>query len=105
MCIRDSSYSNILAVRKSLNANKIIIYPQPAKEYVAISISVLEAQSTTFKLFNANGQQVQTMKIKLTRGDNYFQINNLNGLPEGTYLLSAIVDHQLISRKLVISQQ
>jgi len=42
---------------------------------------------------------------KLTKGDNYFQMNNINGLPDGTYYLNAIVDNKLISKKLVIGMQ
>ena len=99
------TYSNILVVRKNVPQNRITVYPQPANEYATISISVLSTQSTTFRLFNSNGQQVQLINTKLTKGDNYFQMNNLNGLPDGTYYLSAIVDNKLISKKLVIGMQ
>ncbi len=99
------TYSNILVVRNNGLQNRVIVYPQPANEYVTISILVLSTQFTTFRLFNSNGQQVQLITKQLTKGDNYFQINNLKGLANGTYYLNAIVDNKLISKKLVIGKQ
>lgn len=103
---RDSSstYSNTLVVRKNLKQNNIIVYPQPSDQYVNVSISVLSTQSTIFRLLNPNGQQVQIINTKLTKGDNYFQIKNLKTLPNGVYFLNAIIDNEIISKKLFIGR-
>lgn len=98
------TYSNVLVIRKNLEQNRINVYPQPANEYVTISILAQSSQSTSFSLNNSNGQQVRMINAQLIKGNNYIQMNNLKGLSEGVYFLNTIVDNKKVSIKMVIGK-
>ncbi|MBC7827645.1 MAG: T9SS type A sorting domain-containing protein [Chitinophagaceae bacterium] len=94
------SYSGIIRIQKPLLPG-FIVTENPFASSIKITINNLSTQNIELKLFDAAGKLVAGQKIAVTTGSNNFQINNLEHLAKGTYLLEILLKDQLISKKLV----
>lgn len=79
----------------SLTDNKIIIYPNPSKNFVNI-ISTNE-RINSYTLYNMGGQtMIKSEKLK-TKSEKL----NLSSLPKGVYVIKVITDKNTYTRKIV----
>lgn len=69
------------------------VYPNPVKDMVNVNCKGMEE----IKLFNAVGQMVRIIHVK---GSESVQIN-MADLPDGVYILQAVGDNRLLSRRIV----
>ena len=78
--------------------NKIVLYPNPANEYLHIHLTeVLE--DVKFRLINSMGQEILTRSLP---DGNYFSLN-LYGLHSGIYILHLIGQNKEYSERFVLS--
>jgi len=48
------------------------------------------------------GRKIRISKHRLTTGGNTIQLNNLDQLPKGTYVVQLIIGEQVINKKIII---
>ena len=80
-------YSEIKVVRGSLTAG-LKVFPNPAKDYVNVSIGSDITSSVTIRLVNQNGQLLQ--EKKLSHAGNTIVSFSVNNYPQGNYLVQII---------------
>ncbi|MBR1774247.1 MAG: choice-of-anchor J domain-containing protein [Bacteroidales bacterium] len=98
----DSVITLILSVKSGIdditNNNEIIIYPNPAKDFVVIKNIECSTEYITINIYNTQGKLILSeIKPKATT----YTINTTS-LPEGVYYVNILSDNQIISRKLII---
>lgn len=67
------------------NKNSIVIYPNPAKDFVNISIETELNESLTLNIYNISGQLVKTMSKYSSDNKTTFRVST-SSLQQGTYI-------------------
>lgn len=98
---------NVISVFASVedenNAANVNVYPNPASEFVNISINLTEQNEVTISLFNMLGEALMIIdKGKLSAGSQLFQINTAN-LATGIYNISIKVGEVNSTHRIVIN--
>ena len=75
------------------NESSFCVYPNPVKEILNVHCM----GSKEIRLFNPIGMMVRSVS---TEGKDNVQID-MSGLPCGTYILQAVTDHYVMTRKVV----
>lgn len=99
---------NVLSVYASIeNTNSIeniTVYPNPAQDFVNISISLAEQNEVTISLFNMLGEALMIIdKGKLTAGSQLLQLN-IADLASGIYNISIKVGETKSIHRIVINK-
>jgi len=82
---------------------QITVYPNPAKDYVNVSVSDIDISGSGFiKVHNAIGETLDV--IAMTTGKNLYRINTSN-LDAGLYLIQIIVDANVASTKKFVIEK
>lgn len=89
--------SNVTGVDKSLSANAIGLYPNPAKEKLNVSFN--NEIATEVSLNDIFGNAVYTAVV--SAGAKYTTVNT-SGLTSGMYILNVATSNGTISRKVII---
>lgn len=98
---------NVISVFASVedenNAAIVNVYPNPANEFVNISMNLAEQNEVTISLFNMLGEALMIIdKGKLSAGSQLFQINTAN-LAAGIYNISIKVGEVNSIHRIVIN--
>ena len=93
------SYSAIVGVQK--HSSTFINVENPFDASIRISLNSIRAQNIQLNLYDASGKQVVKKSVVAIQGMNYIQLNNLNQLAKGTYLLELLLKDRRITRRLV----
>lgn len=81
--------------------SEIIIFPNPCKGQLNLSIEQAESGEITLTVYNSLGNQV--LKEKFHNGaENTRYIINLEGLPDGIYFLKIIYSETQITKKIIL---
>jgi hypothetical protein len=72
-------------------------YPNPASDYLIISIPQWNGHKTSFEIMNLLGQKVYTAEMKSAS-----QTINLNGLKQGMYIIRMDSEGKSYTRKIVV---
>lgn len=92
-----------LQSQKALN-NKIILYPNPAKDNINLSLELVEMTSVKVCIYNAVGHLVfENSEIKSVVGHNEVNINT-SDLASGIYSVLILTNNGVINQKLVVSK-
>jgi len=81
-----SSFSKVVSVRVKGNAD-FTASPNPFSSYININIDWNSTENTVLKIYTMSGREVFSKNIKMNKGINYIQLNELSGLPSGNYLV------------------
>jgi hypothetical protein len=81
-----SSFSKVVSVRLKKTTD-FTVSPNPFNSYVNINIDWKNTESTILKIYTMSGREVFSKTIKMYKGTNYIQLNELSALPSGNYLL------------------
>ncbi len=81
-----SSFSKVVSVRLKKTTD-FTVSPNPFNSYVNINIDWKNNENTVLKIYTMSGREVFSKTIKMYKGTNYIQLNELSGLPSGNYLL------------------
>jgi hypothetical protein len=94
-------YSRIINLKVAA-LNGVALSPNPARSYTNLSFNVLNEQTSIVELFDASGRIKLTQRVALYKGANTIQLNKLEQLPSGVYMLRTVVDGKVITSKMVV---
>lgn len=87
-----STYSNIVVARNLVLQKGILsLYPNPASDFITITITASEPGTSTLLLFDQSGKHYMQIPVKLVSGINNFVIP-VAALKTGIYRLSVSID-------------
>jgi hypothetical protein len=94
-------YSNILSF-KSVTAlkNEFKVYPSLVQSSVAVNISLSANEHASFNVLDYTGRIIKQQDINLQKGENNFQISNLDRLPSGNYIVIVKTSEKMYSSKI-----
>jgi hypothetical protein len=78
------------------------VFPNPAKDLITIDLQGLPTQVLNFEMYNALGQSVKRFQLDKNNGN--AQIINIQGLETGVYSLMTKIEHEIISKRILINQ-
>jgi hypothetical protein len=94
-------YSKIISLKTAL-INGVSLSPNPARSYTNLSFNAVVNQTALIEVFDANGRARLNQRVSLFKGGNTVQLNKLEQLPAGVYMIRTTVDGKLISTKVVV---
>jgi hypothetical protein len=80
-----SSYSQVIALNINCSKGSVLVYPNPARDVLNVSITGADAKGTMSTLFNVAGQSV--LSKNLSNGSHQLDISNLS---RGVYQLRLV---------------
>ena len=94
-------YSKIIDLSTS---QKFIIQisPNPANNFVNISVHASTSETLNIKVLNATGQTVLTQAQQLVAGSNSFSLTNAGILRNGVYIVQSSLADKVYQQKLII---
>jgi len=81
------------------------VFPNPANDYLTVTINLEAAQTIDFQLINLLGQVILTKKYITISGTNEYQMDLPNDLASGTYFLKTIDENGMEKTKQVLIQK
>jgi hypothetical protein len=101
--IKQDSSSIITGIRSNSSVNDLKIYPNPFTNNLMIEFDSKEIKSTSITIQNIIGQLiVETIwNGKSNTGNNKIEINGLQNLPKGDYIISIKQNDDIVSEKVV----
>jgi hypothetical protein len=79
----------------------VIIYPNPASATAFVRLNVPNVSTIAFELFNLQTNSIRQWKMKCTPAQNSVPLN-LDGIPQGVYLLQTKFEGSVLLNKLII---
>ncbi len=98
-------YSRVLVIRTGTVSKGMIVYPQPARDNIIVSLPVQKAQKIILQLYSVAREKVKETFVQVNRGNNLFVISGLQHLPPGMYMLRTTADENIFTEKVLISNQ
>jgi hypothetical protein len=96
-------YSNTVAVR--LNETGIRIWPNPFRENIQVSISVMAATRLDISLRDINGKLVYRKGIQVARGNHQLSLDRIGNIAKGMYSLEILDQHTNQKSVFMIQKQ
>ncbi len=94
------SYSKVIAVKvKKINTD-ISISPNPFNSCLNINIDWSTNELIIAKVINAQGMEIISKNIRMTKGLNYVSIDGLSTIPAGNYLIQFISSSEKITKRV-----
>jgi len=87
-----SYYSNTIAIRRNNKTASIILYPNPASDFLYVNIASASNDKGILSVTNSAGAKISSQQIKLFNGNNSFTVDRVRSLPGGVYQLSIKLD-------------
>jgi len=84
--------SNTIAIRRNNKTASIMVYPNPAADFLFVNIASTLTDKGILSVTNSTGATVTTQQIKLFNGNNSFTVDKIRSLPGGIYQLSIKLD-------------
>lgn len=85
--------------------NDISVFPNPTKEFVQVVFNAKNAGKLVYSIKDINGRFVMNNDFVAHVGKNVFQIDlNKNKLSNGVYFIELLMNDQLTTQKLIISE-
>jgi hypothetical protein len=82
-----SVYSKVVSVRLNSLSGPLAVYPNPAQSFASVSFDMAAAETVSVRLFDMKGDQLWMRQFEAQAGMNTVQIDAIQSLPEGVYLL------------------
>jgi hypothetical protein len=89
-----------LAVAGIQSKSNVTLFPNPASKSLNVSIEIAAPAEARMQLMNASGQILKSEIVHLNSGENSFQWD-VEGWPEGLYMLMIQTENEIITRKWV----
>jgi hypothetical protein len=93
-------FSNTVAIRRNNKTASIMVYPNPANEFLFVNIPSSIKDKGILNVTNSSGAKVISREVQLLNGNNSFTVNGVKQLPHGIYQLSI----KLESGKTIVKQ-
>jgi hypothetical protein len=94
-------YSKIISLKTALISG-VSLSPNPARSYTNLSFNANNNQTALIEVFDANGRAKINQRVSLFRGANTVQLDKLDQLPAGVYMIRTTVDGKMIASKVVV---
>ncbi len=93
---------SVAANEPNLAVGSIAVFPNPFKDRLNIEVDLLKSQDLTINVLTITGQTIQSHDFKnRPAGVQIFEINVLESIPDGMYLVAIQTDEGTIYKKLV----
>ena len=95
--------SKIITILRSGTKNdEVIIFPNPVRDQLQVSINASVSSTARLLMVNANGRTIKEYTETIRRGSNTFRYDDTGNLPNGMYYLLINFDGKVISRKFSV---
>jgi hypothetical protein len=97
-----TSYSNVLVVKgKSVNSSEFKVYPNIVQSSTTINMVSAARQEATLKIIDISGRTVKQSQLQLLAGSNNMQVNDLDKLSGGQYIMVLDIPGSRYSQQFV----
>lgn len=97
-------YSEVRVVNMKDIAEDIFIMPNPARNSTTIYLKSNENTLATIIIRDMLGRELKREKMQLVAGENSHVLNNLDRLPDGSYVVQVIIGETIFNIKLIINK-
>jgi hypothetical protein len=99
------SYSRIVAIRTDATAKpNLFIYPNPSFSDAWASVMVSQNSIAEYRITDVNGRIISKKKINLNKGNNTFNLSEMEYAGPGVYFLNLVVNGLQYTNKFVINR-
>ena len=95
------SYSKVLSINLKNDKKEITVSPNPFSTYMNINMEWDKNEMIIAKIFNAEGSEVISKNIQMSKGFNYISVDELSKLPSGNYFIQFISGKERFTKKIV----
>ncbi|MDP4263583.1 MAG: T9SS type A sorting domain-containing protein [Bacteroidota bacterium] len=95
-------YSHIISLLLNAANDKVIIFPNPAKDVIQVQVSATINTKMRIDLLDASGKRVVTYSTSVQKGNNVVVLDDLAGKPRGVYLAIIYVGDELYQQKILL---
>lgn len=100
-----SKYSSIIVVRMSGRLQKtMVVSPNPVQDRISVRIISDVAAAAGVRMLNSAGQVLYQTETQLVKGENVLYLNPSLKLTNGIYIITAVVDGERLTQKIMISR-
>lgn len=100
-----SKYSSIIVVRMSGRLQKLmVVSPNPIQDRISVRIISDVAAAAGVHMLNSAGQVLYQTEKQLVKGENALYFNPSLKLTNGIYIITAVVDGERLTQKIMISR-
>ena len=100
--IGNNRYSEIRIVNRARLEDIMVIRPNPVRDRALINVNVENRSVAEIYLFTSEGRQLYHQKLIMEPGKSELELPVKTEWPNGTYVLRLFLNHETISRKLII---
>jgi hypothetical protein len=94
-------YSNILRVNTGNSLVSLRVSPNPFVNDVNLSVSLKNDNTVRVNLTDMTGRLIMIREYKGQKGMNVFNVDGVNRLPKGQYLIQVSFDNQYLQEKII----
>ncbi len=98
----EQTTGNVIALKPNHVRSFVTLMPNPATESTSVRIQSERENEAVIKLIDNTGRIIFTGSEKLSRGNNFIQLNNLTRFGGGIYNVQVLLDDEIINSKLAI---
>lgn len=84
--------------------NSMSVYPNPARDFLNIKLSVYENTSASIVIYDMFGREVKSIHQQSFNAGNHSIVTNLNGLRSGQYIVRMESGNETLTKKLIINR-
>lgn len=97
-----NTYSKVITIDNKLESVKAIVYPNPTKDFVTVTIRANKENKIEISLYDIFGRKVISNIHEIKIGENSFELN-LQYLSTGTYnMQTSFLNGSLINNKVIV---
>ena len=101
----DMKPSAVVAISKPLEqSDGLVVYPNPASSQLTIAVNSDKEEQLSYVLISMQGQVLQTGSQTLTRGANSINVNGLQFVSSGAYILRIQTQDYVVQKKVIIQK-
>lgn len=87
---KKANYSTVVPVKLKSSDKQVNISPNPFNSYMNVNVEWSNSEMITVKVVNAQGKDVISKNIQMSKGLNYISINEVSKLSAGNYFVQII---------------
>jgi hypothetical protein len=98
----DGTYKYSTIVKINLERGiKVVAMPNPFSDYINLQVNITKRSDATIRIINVAGQVVKSKYMILEKGLNSIQVNDMQQLPAGTYILDVKTGESSMLQKIL----
>jgi hypothetical protein len=98
------SYSGVIKINLD-ELKEVVIRPNPFIAAVNLQFNVQEKTNGTVNIYNIDGKKVYGRYFELAQGLNSIEVNGLEKLPAGVYIIELIVEGEVRTEKIIKAEK